>query len=111
LNENHHDEALRIFSELLNVAPHLPEVYAGISSVFIATGNHQEAQKVLDLAFQRNLTDISLWRNLGKVKMLAKDFHGAQEAFGQALNSMPEDVELLVAYGESLVAQGKCERR
>lgn len=107
LNENRHDEALRIFTEILNVAPQLPEAYAGISSVFIATGNYLEAQKVIDLAFQRNLSDSSLWRNLGKLKMLEKDFTGAQDAFGQALASMSDDVELLVSYGESLVAQGK----
>lgn len=107
LSNDNPNEALRIFTELLNVAPQEPAVYAGLSSTFMSTRNYGEAQKVIDLAFERNISDVSLWRNLGKLRTVTSDHGGAQQAFFQVLQAMPDDVEALTALGGSFMAQGK----
>ncbi|HPE69037.1 MAG TPA: tetratricopeptide repeat protein [Thermotogota bacterium] len=110
LNQGEVEEALRLFSELMEEKPEEPLVFYNMALAFLEKENLELAQKLFLHAVQLGMEHPNPWIGLGFCALKNMDFPGAIEHFTQALDLDAENPEALIGAAFSWIRSGQPEQ-
>jgi putative PEP-CTERM system TPR-repeat lipoprotein len=101
--------AERLLAKAVRLQPEALEPRRELAALHLRRGRPQDALDVLRPEFAARRPDAALWRVAGQAYTMAGDFERADQAFAQAREHAPEDGQLDIAIGGSLLARGQLD--
>ncbi len=106
-NENNFDLVLKYYDEMKIITPMDPNIYLDESNIYKKLLKFSEGALKLEESIKVIPDNLKIWSQLVRLKLLAKDYQGAEISCNQALKLFPEDEKLWVNLAESYVKLNK----
>ena len=110
LETNKFDNAITIFTEILEVIPDNSRALVGRSLASANKGDMTSALSDLETFLSRECDDPALYISAGKVYFLLKQYMSAEQMFLKAYYKIPEDIEINFELGKLYRVMGKKEQ-
>ncbi|MCA9484433.1 MAG: fused MFS/spermidine synthase [Nitrospina sp.] len=107
VNQNRLDEALRLYSEILQLDPGHVLTYFNMGNVYRALGKPEQSEIAYRQALKINPYYVYASVGLAQLYLSARQPGKAQEALGSALKLLPDDPEMRTLLGVALVADNR----
>lgn len=104
-----YSKAIKYYDIAIQKDPQLQTAYTDKIYALIGWGKINEAQKVLEQAFNQNFDSPILFILKGNILVSLKEYHNALKVFEKGMEKYPDDVKLLMYYGGALSQAGKNE--
>ncbi|PIQ11685.1 MAG: hypothetical protein COW71_00090 [Ignavibacteriales bacterium CG18_big_fil_WC_8_21_14_2_50_31_20] len=105
--ENNFDLVLKYYDEMKKISPLDPNIYIDESNVYKVLLRFNEGAQKLEECVKIIPDNLKIWSQLIRLKLLAKDYAGAEVSCNFALKKFPDDEKLLVNLAESYAKQNK----
>ncbi|MBU0473595.1 MAG: tetratricopeptide repeat protein [Bacteroidetes bacterium] len=100
-NENNYDLVLKYYDEMKKISPLEPTIYLEESNQYKKLMKFSEGVQKLEECVALIPDKLKIWSQLIRLKLLAKDYQGAEISCKSALSLFPDDEKLLVSLAES----------
>jgi len=101
------DAAIQELTSFLETNPDHTGASVRLAMVQRGQGNSEKSVELLEAALESNPEANRIWELLGRLKMSAKDYEGAERAFRRVIELEPKDRSAPLRLADALIKQGK----